>query len=235
MIDVSRSEQGDAFPGYGHDRPPIVRMGEAEGIIDGEASAGEDEMATPQLAKARPPAELAPQPVGRGAGGVNHDLRPYFGRAFAAAWGHVAHDNAADAAVPPAKQAHHRGVIQGAAAVAHPFADNPKHQAGVVRFGVAIVIAALQRLLVEKGEAAGQRGRPFAPVIPAESQEIVDRQAQAKCAQGNGISFKAQPHEIKGRDQPSPVAQQALALANRIQGDAQLAVAQVAQTAMDQF
>src|SRR5690606_11425703 len=79
---VGRANQGDAFPGKGKYRPSIDWMHETDGLGNGEAPGGKNEMAAAQGAYASLLADLHAQSIGPRASRVDNDTRSHISLAI---------------------------------------------------------------------------------------------------------------------------------------------------------
>ncbi len=70
-------------------------------------------------------------------------------------------------------------------------------------------------------------------VAPLQAEKIIDDQPQTKSPTRDAIPAVVCHQETHGRNQSLPLAQQQLALADRLQGDSELGIAQVAEASMD--
>jgi len=231
MIQVGRANQGHTFPGKEEDRPAIDGMQEADRLGQRQPPGGQDQVAAAQGPDPRLAADLRPQAVGPGAGGVDHGA----GAGLAFAPRHAVPQADAGHRAILADQAGRRDVVDRHTAVGHRLADQAQHQPGVIRLGVAIAEAAFQPV---GGDVRGQHPEVFravAAVRPLQGHQVVEGETGLVRPAAGAVAFVRRQQKAQRVDQAGAVLQQVLALAHGFQRQAQLALGQVAQPAVHQL
>jgi hypothetical protein len=155
---------------------------------------------------------------------------------FGLAPGHAVHQPRADD-LSRFVQQHipRRHVVDRHAAGPHRLADHAQGQAGIVGLGVAIPEATLQAL---GGDVRGKHLEFLgakAAVGPLEGHQIVQGEARPVGPLAGMVAAMGRHQETQRVDQAGAVLQQVLALPDGGQGQAQLALGQVAQPAVDEL
>ncbi|MNO64924.1 hypothetical protein D3C76_556630 [compost metagenome] len=183
------------------------------------ATQGTDALAASGLTQ-----RLGPCASGQGDGaGTKRKLPPAFA---------ILGQQAADFAVLPC-QLDHAHAVERLAGVGARLIQHAQHQPGVVGQRVGEAAAAEQAVVLQSRRQVAQLLAWVEAMVAAAGQGVVQRQQAAEHPWPGKLAAIVRHDEAQRLDQPRRLGQQALALAHRVAGQAELALGDIAEAAVD--